>query len=250
MANSSAPRRRGRSNLLTQDAAEKRALYETFLDTRAPNGRKIGTAKRGVYAFFDFDGEPIYVGQTVEAVSARLGRHITGQRSDAVVNRVLDPMEVAFVEVYPLWELEAIDNKAVRPYIDAAELALHQKVVAESPIGAVLNEKNPPALAAGIMPFVLPEPYRSRIVSDGSWERLAHRDERIARRATQLAALSNVIRERTVSLGLRRTQVTQAKRLLRLADARFAEVTGDLGPEEAARQTTGHDEDEPALPFG
>ncbi len=233
-------------SFLTQDAAEKRKLYQAFLGTIAPNGRKIGSAKRGVYAFFDFDGEPIYVGQTVEAVSGRIGRHITGQRSDAVVNRVLDPMEVAYLEVYPLWELEALDKKAVRPRIDAAELALHQKVVAESPIGAVLNEKNPPPLAEGVVPFVLPEPYRAKIVSDESWERLAHRDERIARRAAHLSALSNVIRERTVSLGLRRTQVTQATRLLRLADTRYAEVTGKLGPEEATRQTTGDDEEDPA----
>jgi hypothetical protein len=246
VTNSPAPRprsRRRRTNFLTQDAAEKRALYEEFLDTRAPNGRAIGRAKRGVYAFFDFDGEPIYVGQTVEAVSARLGRHMTGQRSDALVNRVLDPMEVAYIEVYPLWELEALDNVAVRPLIDAAELALHQKVIAESPIGAVLNEKDPPPLAPGLNAFVLPEPYRAKVVSDASWERLAHRDERISRRAAQLAALSSVIKERTVSLGLRRTQVTQAKRLLRVAEARYAEVTGELPPDEVARQTTGHDED-------
>jgi hypothetical protein len=247
LPNPARPRRSGRSNFLTQDAAEKRALYEAFLNQAVgPGGRRLGSARRGVYAFFDFDAEPIYVGQTVEALSARLGRHMTGQRSDALVNKVLDPMEVAFLEVYPLWDLEAQDNRTVRPLIDAAERALHEKVIAESPIGAVLNEKDPPPLAAGMSPFVLPQPYRARIVPDDSWDRLAHRDERIARRAATLASLSNVIRERTVSLGLRRTQVTQAKRLLRLAQARYSEVTGELGPEEAARQTTGHDEDEPA----
>jgi hypothetical protein len=219
---------------------EKRAIYETFLDQPlGPGGRRLGSAKRAVYSFFDFDGEPIYVGQTIELLSTRLRRHLTGQRSDAVVNRVLDPMEVAFIEVYPLWDLEEMDKRAVRPHIDAAELALHAKVVAESPIGAVLNEKDPRPLAPGIAPFELPAPHRVRVVSEGSWERLAHRDERIARRAAQLAALSNVIRERQVSPGLRRTQVVQARRLLRLAEARFEEVMGALTPAEREEALTG-----------
>ena len=37
----------------------------------------------GVYAFYDFDGEPIYVGQTTEDFGTRIGRHLRGQRSDA-----------------------------------------------------------------------------------------------------------------------------------------------------------------------
>ena len=31
----------------------------------------------GVYAFYDFDGEPIYVGQTTEDFGTRIGRHVS-----------------------------------------------------------------------------------------------------------------------------------------------------------------------------
>lgn len=249
MVGVSAARRRAarpaRQGFLTQDVSEKRAIYEAFLAQRlGPGGRRLGNAKRAVYAFFDFDEEPIYVGQTIELLSTRVRRHLTGQRSDAVVNRVLDPMEVAYIEVYPLWDLERYDKVAVRPHIDAAELALYEKVLDESPIGAVLNEKDPRPLGSGMAAFVLPQAYRTRVVPDESWERLAHRDERIARRASQLAALSNVIRERQVQPGLRRTQVTQAKRLLRLAERRLAEVLGEMTPEERARVLTGGEEEE------
>lgn len=231
-----------RSTFLTDDAAQKRALYEELLATVAPNGRPIGSATRGVYAFFDFDLEPIYVGQTTEEVKTRLGRHMTGQRSDAVVNRVLDPMEVAYLEIYPLWDLEPILGRELRVLIDAAERTLFERVVADSRIGAVLNEKDPPPFLLGQAPYALRDGYRARLIPEESWERLAHRDERIARRASTLAALSNVIRERSVSLGLRRTQVRQARRLLNLAEVRYAEVTGELTPNEIVDETTGDDD--------
>ncbi|MDQ2777754.1 MAG: hypothetical protein M3Y57_23005 [Acidobacteriota bacterium] len=41
-----------------------RKYIREFLDTLTDNGKKIGNSKYGVYAFFDYDGEPIYVGQT------------------------------------------------------------------------------------------------------------------------------------------------------------------------------------------
>lgn len=55
---------------------------------------KIGDYQWGVYAFFDYDGEPIYVGQTKERVRTRIRRHLTNQRTDAVAMSVLDPFEV------------------------------------------------------------------------------------------------------------------------------------------------------------
>jgi hypothetical protein len=79
------------------------------LNTPGANGKKIGNAKWGVYAFYDYDGEPIYVGQTYESLRQRIGRHLTNQRTDAVAMNVLDPFEVAEVEVWPLWDLEGRD---------------------------------------------------------------------------------------------------------------------------------------------
>ncbi|MDE3051298.1 MAG: GIY-YIG nuclease family protein, partial [Nitrospirota bacterium] len=54
-----------------------------------------------MYAFYDYDGEPIYVGQTEEKLSGRVSRHLTNQRTDAVAMNVLDPFEVAYIEVWP-----------------------------------------------------------------------------------------------------------------------------------------------------
>ena len=47
-----------------------------------------------MYAFFDCDVEPIYVGQAIEVLRGRVGRHLTDRRSDAVGKCVLDPFEV------------------------------------------------------------------------------------------------------------------------------------------------------------
>ena len=48
--------------------------------------RRLGSIKYGVYAFYDYDNEPIYVGQTRESLGTRIRRHLTNQRTDAVAN--------------------------------------------------------------------------------------------------------------------------------------------------------------------
>src|SRR5688572_12757343 len=69
---------------------------------------RLGSFRFGVYAFYDYDGEPIYVGQTRESLSSRVGRHLTNQRTDAVAMSVLDPFEVCEVELWPLRQLEGL----------------------------------------------------------------------------------------------------------------------------------------------
>gem|GEM_PF-6112680 len=91
------------SQELTPDFQAIRRALQQFLNTRDEAGRVIGSARCGVYAFYDYDSEPIYVGQTYESLRARIGRHLTNQRTDAVAMRVLDPMEVARVEVWPIF---------------------------------------------------------------------------------------------------------------------------------------------------
>ena len=46
-------------------AAIKQAIAD-FLSRRDSEDRIASNAKHGVYAFYDYDGEPIYVGQTAE----------------------------------------------------------------------------------------------------------------------------------------------------------------------------------------
>ncbi len=176
----------------------------------------IGSAQFGVYAFYDYDGEPIYVGQTYEGLGARIGRHLTNQRTDAVAMNVLDPFEVAEIQVWPL-ALEGMSLDLARAYLNRVEYTVFQKVLAESKLSAVLNEK-PPRPAEIVE---LPRAYRKRIIPDSIYPHRKHPDIRIARRASTIANLARVISERKVSRGLRQTLLTQALRLEHLASERL-----------------------------
>lgn len=209
-----------------QDVAAIRQQIRSFLDKLDVNGRKIGNARWGVYAFYDYDEEPIYVGQTNEMLQVRIGRHLTNQRTDAVAMNVLDPFEVAEVEVWPLWDLQECDKKdhEAKKRLNAAEYTVFQRVLNESSFGAVLNEGD----IAPTAQIALPSSIRARIIPEALYTQRKHPDARIARRATTIAALARVISERKVSKGLRRTLITQARRLERLATQRYSEISGDV----------------------
>ena len=201
-----------------------------FFGIKDDKGRVIGNAKHGVYAFYDYDGEPIYVGQTAEKLRARIRRHLTNQRTDAVAMNVLDPFEVAEIEVWPLFEV----GDDVAAMLNAAEYTVFQQVLQSSALKAVLNEKN-----IQQTPLIkLPPSVRGRIIPEEIYEQLKHPDLRIARRASTIANLARVISEREVSKGLRRTLLTQAKRLERLAEKRLQEIHQEF-PEEDGGEETG-----------
>lgn len=202
------------------DVAAIRAALVVLLDQKDAQGRVVGDAKYGVYAFYDYDGEPIYVGQTTERLRTRIRRHLTNQRTDAVAMNVLDPFEVADVEMWPFFDVKAAD---VRATLGAAEFTVYQQVLKASKLGAVLNEKDIPVVAK----IALPKSMRGRIVPDPFYKERQHSDVRIARRAATIAALARVISERSVAAGLRRTLLTQARRLEKLAATRFNETSGD-----------------------
>jgi hypothetical protein len=198
-------------------------------DPKTGKASAIGSYKWGVYIFYDYDGEPIYVGQTNEKVSGRIGRHLTNQRTDAVAMSVLDPFEVFEIEVYPLPQYEAIsakhkDFKVAKQHLDAVEFYVHEKAKSQSKFKAILNEKDPPKPTEK---FSVPDSIKGRIVSDQVKELRGHADTRTARRAQVIARLSQTIAERQVQVGLRRTLVTQAKRLSWLADERFKAAGGE-----------------------
>jgi hypothetical protein len=218
-----------------EEVAAIRRGIDDVLNARDAQDRTVGNAKYGVYAFYDYDGEPIYVGQTSERLRTRIRRHLTNQRTDAVAMNVLDPFEVAEIEMWPLWELEgrSATDPEVSAMLDAAEYTVFQKVLTESSFGAVLNEKEIPEAEA----IELPGSTRGRIVPDGIFELRRHADIRIARRASTIANLARVISERAVSKGLRRTLVTQARRLEALARQRLDEIEGDYPVEEPGEET-------------
>ncbi len=213
------------------EVAAIRTEIRRFLDTPDVSGRKIGNAKYGAYVFYDYDGEPIYVGQTVEMVRSRIGRHLTNQRTDAVAMNVLDPFEVAEIEVWPLY---AEDVKGdIGKTLNGIEYTVFQKVLRASKLGAVLNEKDIPRTRL----VKLPRSYRGRIIPPELYQLRKHPDTRIARRASTIANLARVISERNVSKGLRRTLLTQARRLERLAAERLAEFAEDYPVEKEGEET-------------
>lgn len=206
---------------LPEDVASIRAEIRAFFGKKDKHGKRIGAYKHGVYAFYDYDNEPIYVGQTEEKISSRISRHLTNQRTDAVAMNVLDPFEVAHIEVWPLDGMAvSLTKKDVRQLLDRAEYTVFQKVLRESALGAVLNEKE---MAPKTL-LKLPESHKGRIIPEEIYSQRRHPDIRIARRATTIANLARVISERDVSPGLRRTLLTQARRLERLASQRIAEL--------------------------
>ncbi len=198
------------------DVAAIRSELQGFLKSPDTNGNRIGSSKFGIYAFYDYDGEPIYVGQTYEGLGARIGRHLTNHRTDAVAMNVLDPFEVAEVRVWP-FGLEGMSEEERQAFLDRAEFTVFQKLLAESKLGAILNEKPPRPT-----PLVKLSPdYRKRIIPDAIYPHRKHPDVRIARRASTIASLARVISERKVSRGLRQTLLTQARRLENLAAERL-----------------------------
>ena len=205
------------------DVAAIRKEIKAFFESLDDAGKKIGGSTWGIYAFYDYDGEPIYVGQTFEGLGSRIGRHLTNQRTDAVAMNVLDPFEVAEICVWPL-DLSELNAADQREQLDRAEFTVFEKVISESKLGAVLNEKPPRPL-----PLVeLPKCYRRRIIPDDIFPHRKHPDVRIARRASTIASLARVISERKVSKGLRQTLLTQARRLERLAEERLKDFPKDV----------------------
>jgi hypothetical protein len=217
-------------------AGLKNFLQLSYADTVSNRPATIGSFKWGVYIFYDYDGKPIYVGQTNEKVSGRIGRHLTNQRTDAVAMSVLDPFEVFEIEVFPLPQYEKVhskhkDFKEAKQHLDALEYYVHEKAKAQSKFKAILNEKDPPRPTRK---FPVPRSLRGRIVSDEVKELRGHADTRTARRAQVIARLSQTIAEREVKVGLRRTLVTQAQRLKWLANERFKQLGGEGAVEKAS----------------
>ena len=183
---------------------------------------------------FDYGGEPIYVGQTNEQLRVRGRRHLTNQRTDAVTMKVLDPFEVFEIEIWPLPDFEGQDmNASIARRLNWLERAVFDRLIEQSRFKAILNEKDPPLLVD--VTAVIPTSVRGRIVSEAVLKLRGHPDTRIARRAETLSLLAKVIAERRVQSGLRRTLLTQAKRLAWLAERRMNELRGQPVSDEQAR---------------
>lgn len=220
-------------------------MLNIVLDETDDARRAWSSAKWGCYAFYDYDGEPIYVGQTNESLRVRVKRHLTNQRTDAVAMRILDVFEVAEIELWPLWDFQQLDEqlrgqdtatkkamkRAAQDRLNAVEYSAYFQAIEKSRFKAILNEKIPPGSARVELP---PSIRRSLISTEVQAER-GHADVRIARRAETIARLAAVAHERgEVSDGLRRVLVIQAVRLAYLSAERLAFVQGRANPNPAA----------------
>lgn len=237
------------------DTVELRRGLKAFLERRLapsdadPEQRRLGAVKWGVYAFFDFDGEPIYVGQTRESIGTRVRRHLTNHRTDAVAMSVLDPFEVRTIKAWPLRSHQSFkasgpnrspkeDIEAAVAYLNALERLVFGRAVAESSYHAVLNEKDPPP--GGNAEWF--EPEIGELLSPELLAVRSHPDTRVARRSMTIARLAQVISERELkSGGLRRALLTQAQRLELLARRRYEALGGA-----ASVERRGEDESEDA----
>ena len=212
--------------MTTRETQEVAALYRGVgkaLDM-PHQGRKVGDCKHGVYLFWDYDGEPIYVGKTRENLRARIRRHLTNQRTDAVAMSVLDPFEVAEIEMWPFWGLEerSASVEDAEKVLRRAEFTVYINALESSAFRVVLNEVEIPKAEL----IELPEPVRVELLPESQREQREHPDLRLARRARTIANLARIISERKVSVGIRRTLWAQARRLEILAKRRLEELGG------------------------
>ncbi|WP_417276017.1 GIY-YIG nuclease family protein [Castellaniella sp.] len=223
------------TNELPFETSELRRLLDDFLNLDVINpltghNSKVGNYTWGVYSFYDYDNEPIYVGQTKESLRTRIRRHLTNQRTDAVAMNVLDPFEVYKIVVYPLPALEGKTGKdrEAKNLLDALEHRIYSQAIQNSKFGAILNEKEPPIPQVEID---IPDKFEGIIVSDEVKKIREHPDIRIARRSQTISRLAQVISERKVQKGLRKVLLIQAKRLEWLAERRLHSSTDTADPD-------------------
>ena len=226
----------GREKLAAPDVQLFRQMVEAALQwSEAGASATISATRWGVYAFYDFEDEPIYVGQTNESLRVRIRRHLTNQRTDAVGMRVLDPYEIMSLEMWPLVEFGSpgceLTVEQKRHHLNRLERTVYERAINASKFGVILNEKIPPDVEL-LSDSELPQPHRFPVLPESVIEERRHPDNRIARRAETLGRLANVIRERgSVSNGLRRVVVVQSVRLAWLGAVRLAEAEGRPAPD-------------------
>lgn len=97
------------------------------------------TDQIGVYALCDLDGQPIYVGQSVDGIRSRVRRHLTSARSDIIANRQVDVWEIAFVWGWPVETVDQVAPLEGAVFVQYdAEQALMNGKIEHGPAGPVV----------------------------------------------------------------------------------------------------------------
>ena len=134
-----------KQDLPAPDVKAFRSALDAALKAKAEPTHKqpISSTMWGVYCFYDFEGEPIYVGQTKESLRTRIRRHLTNQRTDAVGMRVLDPYEIRDLEMWPIFSFQGTKagDPVAKHFLDRLERTIYERALAASKFGVILNEK-------------------------------------------------------------------------------------------------------------
>jgi hypothetical protein len=154
----------------------------------------------GVYALCDLDAVPIYVGQSVDGIRARVNRHLTSARSDIIANRQIDVWEIAFVKAWP------VERVADIPWLEAL---LFKAFDAEK---ALMNGSIPQL--DGDMPTSIPEPAQTiQVMSDEDTKVRRDPTLRLPRQIEHIGRLVDHILSVKDSAQLRRSLAAHFKRL-------------------------------------
>lgn len=172
----------------------------------------------GVYALCDLDEVPIYVGQSVDGIRARVRRHLTSARSDIIANRQVDVWEIAYVWAWPCESRETII---------ALEGFLFHKFDAQSRLMNGTIPVNPV-----VLPFALPEKARIQILPDEEIEIRRNPSRRLPRQSQFYFQLVDHILIVKDNLVLRRSLMAHFDRLTRYHQ-NFIRSAPEVSSEEA-----------------
>lgn len=158
------------------------------------------TNEIGVYALCDLDMVPIYVGQSVDGIRARVQRHLTSARSDIIANRQIDVWEICGVMAWPVPQ---------KSNIEAVENYLFHKFDAGL---SLMNGKIPPPQPE--LDFALADPEIVHVMTDA--ERQMRRDPalRLPRQIEQYQRLVDYIQNVKDAAHLKRSLHAHFQRLV------------------------------------
>lgn len=113
----------------------------------------------GVYALCDLDEVPIYVGQSIDEIRARVRRHLTSARSDVIANRQIDVWEIAYVWSWELTSAATVTKPEKQAQLNHLEGHLYWEFYPQSPL---VNGNIPTRPSAA--PSVIPAKVRVQVI--------------------------------------------------------------------------------------
>lgn len=162
------------------------------------------TNQTGVYALCDLDMVPIYVGQSIDGIRARVQRHLTSARSDIIANRQIDVWEICAVMAWPISEKDRIEP--VENYL------FHQF----DPQSSLMNGKIPPAQPT--LGADLPDPQTIIVMDEGERQKRLDPALRLPRQIEQYQRLVDYIQNVKDAAHLKRSLQAHFQRLIKYHD--------------------------------